>query len=360
MRTQAPTYTKTGQEALSDYITAIAWSPDGQILAASSAAGEVALFRGEERLHKTTLREADEQSINGLAFSADGQFLAITGQNGQVQIWQFGADSPHLLVQWDNPKVWIEKLAWHPQENVLAVAVGHQVQVWAVAAAPQSCHQLKTLDFENSSVLALDWQPTGHYLAVGGYQGIKIWTTSDWEQAPDHWALDSASIAIAWSPDGQYLASSLLDRTLNVWQWGNPHPWVMRGFLGKVRQIIWSSVSSPLATPLLIVPSAEDIIIWKKHSDPTIGWESRALAEHQGIVQAIALQPQSLLLASAATDKWLGLWQKAKTLTQILPTSSQGLSCLAWHPTGKQLAAGANSGEILLWSKSSRGQGFGG
>lgn len=111
MRTQAPTYTKTGQEALSDYITAIAWSPDGQILAASSAAGEVALFRGEERLHKTTLREADEQSINGLAFSADGQFLAITGQNGQVQIWQFGADSPHLLVQWDNPKVWIEKLA---------------------------------------------------------------------------------------------------------------------------------------------------------------------------------------------------------------------------------------------------------
>lgn len=37
-------FRQTWRGALSDYVTAIAWSPDSRYLAAASAAGEVALF----------------------------------------------------------------------------------------------------------------------------------------------------------------------------------------------------------------------------------------------------------------------------------------------------------------------------
>ena len=83
---------------LSDYVTAIAWSPQGRILAVSSAAGEVMLWRdllpsgGEVAWPLLPLQMADSQSINCLAFSKDGQFLAAGGQDGRVKIWRLRLD----------------------------------------------------------------------------------------------------------------------------------------------------------------------------------------------------------------------------------------------------------------------------
>lgn len=87
------------QGTLSDYVTAVAWSPDGQ-LAASSAAGEVVLWT-EATL--TPLQVSTEQSIDCLAFSQDGQFLAAAGQDGRVKIWRLTSpptpSSPSLRLQ---------------------------------------------------------------------------------------------------------------------------------------------------------------------------------------------------------------------------------------------------------------------
>ena len=76
-------------------------------------------------------------------------------------------------------------------------------------------------------------------------------------------------------------------------------------------------------------------------------------------MQAIAFQPGSLLLASAAEDGWVCLWQRGTRLLQALTGTPQGLSCLTWHPQGNQLAAGGLNGELLVWSQTPRGLGFG-
>jgi WD40 repeat protein len=83
------------------------------------------------------------------------------------------------------------------------------------------------------------------------------------------------------------------------------------------------------------------------------------LALHDGVVQDLAFQPNSLLLASAADDGWLCLWQKAKQVGQILEGADGGFSCLAWHPNAHLLTAGGKDGELIIWSESSRGKGFG-
>jgi len=73
----------------------------------------------------------------------------------------------------------------------------------------------------------------------------------------------------------------------------------------------------------------------------------------------LEFHPQSLLLASAADDGWLCLWTKAKQVGQILEGARGGFSCLAWSKDGKQLAAGGQDGELIIWSQSKRGKGFG-
>lgn len=334
---------------LADYITAIAWSPDGQTLAASDAAGEVILWHA----NVATLQRSNGVSVDCIAFSRDGQFLAAGGQDGRVKIWRW--QERELIATLENALAWIDKLAWSPTSNQLAFSLGRYVQVWDASTSTIAV----TLNFDTSSVLGIDWSPDGKYLAIAGYQGAKIWNTQDWNDDPYILVVPSASVAIAWSPDGKYLATGNMDRTITVLEWNNLHPWVMRGFPGKIRQLAWSEAKTGLDAPLLASSSVEGIVVWEKQADESLGWDSRLLQRHTEVVQAIAFQPHSFLLASAAEDGWVCLWHKAKRLAQILDNASDGLSCLAWHPQGRQVAAGTQSGELLIWTKVTRGEGFG-
>lgn len=336
------------QGMLSDYVTAIAWLPSGSTLAASSAAGEVMLWHSGEL---TTLQAGNGASVDCIAFSLDGQFLAAGGQDGKVKIWR----DRTLIATLEHAPAWVDRLAWSPTSNQLAFSLGRDVQVWDVDTGEITA----TLNFDTSSVLGLDWRSDGEYLAIAGYQGAKIWHSQDWNDDPYALIVPSASVAIVWSPDGKYLATGNLDRTITVLEWNNPHPWVMRGFPGKIRQLAWSEAKTQSGAPLLASSSVEGIVVWEKHTDESLGWESRALTHHTEVIQAIAFQPDSFLLASAAEDGWVCLWHKAKRLAQILAgTPESGFACLAWHPQGQQLAAGGQSGELLIWSKSMRGRGF--
>jgi WD40 repeat protein len=342
------------QATLSDYVTAIAWSPDGKTLAASSAAGEVVLYQAGV-FQPLPLQAVAGPSIDCLAFSHDGQFLAAGGQTGQVHIWRMQANLPEWVATINHASAWVDRMAWSPTQALLAFSLGKYVQVWDASLGGVAT----TLDFDTSSVLNLAWHPDGQRLSVSGYQGVKIWTAADWDDDPYLLTIPSASVAIAWSPDGTYIASGNLDRTITVLEWNNPHPWVMRGFPGKIRQLAWSEVPTKAGASLLASASAEGIVVWEKQAEDSLGWEGRVLTRHEGKVQSIHFQPDALLLASAAADGCVCLWHKAKQLAQVLNGASNGFSCLAWHPKGQQLAAGGQNGELLIWFKLLRGHGFG-
>jgi WD40 repeat protein len=345
------------QSVLSEYVTAIAWSPRGKLLAASSASGEIMLYNAISG-HTLLLQPGDGQSIGGLAFSADGQWLASGGQDSTLRIWHI----PELSFQTLDPPVcelaqtrgWIDRLQWHPLHAELAWSVGREVRVWDVGTQEiETC-----LQFATSSVLDLAWHPQGTHLAVSGNQAIKIWQHCHWENEPTLWETSAPTITIAWAEEGRYLAAGNADHTLLVWQWGNPYPWQMQGFAGKVRQLAWSTSVPLLGTPLLASISNNDIIVWDKSTDASIGWDACLLDLHRQKMTAIAFQPKTFLLAAASADGWLSLWQDAKEVSQILQGAPEGFSCLAWHPQGQHLAAGGQRGEILVWELSQRAQGF--
>lgn len=340
---------------LKDYVTAIAWSPTDSTLATASAAGEIRLVNPETQT-EIILQDANGQSIDCLTFSSHGHYLAAGGQSGQLLIWSLGSraglkPAPTTL---SFPRTWLDRLTWNPTANELAFSLGRYAQIWDAEAE----EIVTTLQFENSSVLDLAWHPQGKHLAVSGHQGVKIWHRDDWDADPAVREMAAASIAIALSPDGQYLASGNLDRTLLVWPFESDAPWQMHGFPGKVRQLAWSDITVGQA-PLLASASGTAVVIWRKKSDASDGWDAQVLDLHEQRVNAIAFQPGSTLLASAAEDGWLCLWHKAQQVTQILEGAPQGFSTLAWSPNGQWLAAGGQQGEWLVWKQRSRGRGFG-
>ncbi|MGB3237944.1 MAG: hypothetical protein WBB29_06600 [Geitlerinemataceae cyanobacterium] len=326
---------------LNEYVTAIAWSPDGQILAASSAAGEIVLWHVTEPFH--TLKLPTQSSVDCLSFSGDGQFIAAGGQDGKLQIWHL--PSGELRTTLENDPTWIDKLAWSPHRNDIAFSMGKFVQVWN--ADLQTV--VTTFNFEASSVLDMAWHPIVQHLAIAGDRGVKIWDGRDWDDDPHILNTPSASQVIAWSGDGKYLASGNLDRTISVVEWGNSYPWVMRGFPGKIRDLAWSSRPTLLGTPLLAAASAETIIIWEKQVKPDAGWDGWMLEGHLKFVSAIDFYPDTFLLASASEDGNVCLWHDAEQLKQTIEVSQAGVSCLAWQPQGQFLAAGGFEGELQIW-----------
>lgn len=334
------------QGRLSDYVTAIAWFPDSTRLAACSAAGEVVLYDAKTGLPQV-LQPAQGQSVNALAISHDGKLLAAAGQSGTVEIWQIEEESVQSLTQLTYPNIWIDRLQWNPVRPELALSFSRYVQVWEA----QSQTIVTTLNFANSSVLDLAWHPQGEHLAVGGNQGIKTWHRQHWDEAPTLRETAGASVAIAWSLDGFYLASGNNDRSLLVWQEDNPYPWRMQGFPGKVRQLAWSSAGSKTNPPLLASISLDTIVMWRKAADFWVGWTAQVLEHHQATVRAIAFQPGSHCLASAADDGQVCLWQRANRRVQTLQGAPNGFSALAWNRPGTVLATAGQQGELLLWER---------
>ena len=336
---------QTWQETLSDYVTVVAWSNDGQTLAASSASGEILLVKDEG--NSIYLQTANDQSVDCLAFSSDGQYLAAGGQNGEVKIWRLQPGETQLISTLENAPNWVDKLSWHPQSNQLAFSMGKYVQIWDADS-----EQVKvTLNFESSSVLSIAWRPNGENLAISGHLGVKVWDSKNWNDDPINLEIPVASLNIAWSTDSKFIASGNLDNTLVVWQWNNPEPWVMRGFPGKIRGLNWSEPLTSVGAPLLAVASAQSVVVWEKATDESIGWQGKLLDSHDGIVHAIAFQPQTFLLASAAADGLIGIWEQAEQIVQIIDGATDSFSCLAWQTQGNKLAAGGSNGEIFIWTK---------
>ncbi|MEL6383451.1 MAG: WD40 repeat domain-containing protein [Cyanobacteria bacterium J06626_18] len=351
-------FTVQWQIILTDYVTAIAWSPNDQHLAAASAAGEVILHHPATDT-ATTLRAATGQAMNALDFSPDGQFLAVAGQSGTVLVWHLPTPShsptPPLPHSPPLSPAWIDQLTWHPSQNLLAYSVNSLVNIWD----PAQKTIIAELDFQDSSVLHLAWQPQGEHLAVSGHGGLKVWSTADWNDEPKSLAVPGASLYTAWSTDGRYLGSGNLDRTLTVTEWEKPPPWLMQGFPGKVRQLAWSTPVTKSGDPLLAAACVEGVTVWERETSSGSGWRSRVLQHHTDRVNAIAFQPDSLRLTSAGQDGQVGLWLDGKRLTQTLKGFQEGVACLSWNPTGERLAAGGTAGDIKIWSVSHRAQGFG-
>jgi WD40 repeat protein len=333
-------FTQYHTRNLADYITALKWNLSGKKLAVVSAAGEVVILENNEI---TYLQTSTGKSIDCVDFSADGKYLAAGGQDGKIQIWR----ENQLIETLENAPAWVDQLAWHPHKNHVAFSLGKYVQIWDVETA----EIIVTLPFDNySSILGIDWRKDGKYLAISGYKGLKIWDSEDWDDEPYILQTPTVSVATGWSPDGKYLASGNMDRSVTVLEWGNPDPWVMRGFPGKIRQLAWSEVTNATGAPLLASSSVDGVVVWEKSADEELGWEARVLSNHVDIINAIAYKPQTSILASAGADGWLCLWNDDDQVSQVITGVSGGFSTLAWHPQAKYLAAGGEQGELLIWS----------
>ncbi|MFI6537961.1 helix-turn-helix domain-containing protein [Nonomuraea sp. NPDC050547] len=294
-------------------VTALAYSPDGKLLAIATQGDTIQLWDPQARLQVGTELSGHTGIVNALAFSPDGKLLASAGDDRTVRLWNPATGQPVGGPLTGHTGI-VTELAFSPDGKLLASAGGYNpntaeaddttVRLWDPAngqpiGGPLTGH--------TTGVYALAFSPDGKLLASAGGDNdssngsqdpaIRLWDPATREPvgapiAGQTWPV----LALAFSPDGKILASGS-DYSIRLW---DP------------------------ATRLLI-------------GDPLQG--------HTNAVSDLAFSPDGKLLASASGDNAVRLWDPATRLQLAVLTHSQisSVEALAFNPDQKTLAYGGYS-----------------
>lgn len=167
------------------------------------------VWRAQDGSHIQTLT-ATERSIDVLAFSPDGQLLAASGVDfnesgtfdAPVHVWQ--VDSWDLLYKTAYPGPTVS-LEFSPDNTLLATESHDGIYLWDARTGSF----LTSLDVDTASINDIAFSPDGRFLA-GADASSKVYV---WDVAHRtlHTTLQGHTaqvLSVAWHPDGTLLATA--------------------------------------------------------------------------------------------------------------------------------------------------------
>ena len=200
-------------------VTALAFSRDGKRLAvaggAAGTAGEVRLYAGQPDAQPECILAAHADLIQDVAFSPDGKTLATCGYDRLIKLWDV-ATGKELRTLTDHSDA-VYGLCFSPDGRLLASAAADRaVKVWDVAGG----RRLYTLGEATDWLYAVVWSPDGRRLAAAGVdKSIRVWEVAGDGGRLVHsvFAHEGPVTRLAYAADGSTLYSLSEDRTVKAW-----------------------------------------------------------------------------------------------------------------------------------------------
>lgn len=154
---------------------------------------------------------------------------------------------------------------------------------------------------------------------------------------------DGRISAIAFSADGRSLVTADEDGSIQFWE-------VSTGNLTKsfeTEQEITAIAVDPSEQVLAAATDDRSIGLW---SVPAGALKSE-LKKHRDVVSALAFSPDGRTLASGGDDRNLILWDLASgKATRTFEKPDSAVTSMAFSPNGKLLASGAGNESVLVWN----------
>ncbi len=293
-------------------IHALAYSPDGKLLAAARH-GAVEIRSAEGQLLRTL--EGHSGHVNQVGFSRDGRFLWATGGDpglaGQIVLWN--------TADWS---------------------------------------QLRSYAGHSDSIYAADLSLDGKLLATGSYdRSIKVWETATGNEVVTLQGHHGAVFGLAFHPDGNIIASASDDRTVKLW---DVHHGQRLDTLIEPAKAQYAVTFSPDGRFVVAGGVDNRIRVWEITKGGQAGTNLLRYARfaHEGPILALTFSPDGKTLFSSAEDRTVKLWDTREyKQRELLQAQQDWTVALAVSPDGATLAAGRLDGGLQLHKNEPPGSG---
>lgn len=288
-----------------DWISGVAFSPDGELLASCGGAFDIIVREVATGHIRFRLPHAHTHIVRRIAWAPDGSRLVSSSLDGFVRAWNGVDGSPVFEIPPSAPNLWAMGLAATPDGR--AIISGHSDGRVRVHSLADGSH-IATHRLHSGTLDAIAISPDGRRAASGGADGhVRIWDPASGRQLVEL-KVGSMVHDLAFSPDGQRLASAQADRIARVW-------------------------------------------------DVTSGRELFAFRGHALDVRGVAFSPDGSRLFTAGGDGSLRQWDVTRdALQSTLVAADAQPTTISLSSDGSRLAVGTHSGEILLLDPANHGR----
>ncbi|MFN8465273.1 MAG: NB-ARC domain-containing protein [Caldilineaceae bacterium] len=277
--------------------------------------------------------------VFALAFSPDGQHVAAATMGEEIRVWQVSDGKP--VATWVAHRGWVRSVCFSPDGRILASAGGDQtVRLWDAVDG----RLLATLQGHTNDVLSVCFSPDGSVLASGSNdKTIRLWDT--YTGACLNVLLGHTNFvnSVCFSPDGHILASGSSDQTVRLW---NPHSGsllvTLQGHTGDVMSACFSSNGSVLASGSY----DQTVRLWDSRSGECL----HLLQGHTSLVDSVCFSPDGSVLASGSYDQTVRLWDShSGERLHLLQGHTNFVNAVCFSPDGSVLASGSYDQTVRLW-----------
>ena len=277
--------------------------------------------------------------VPALAWRPDGRLLAGAGRDGRVPLWDATGAERSALAAGARP---LTSVAWRPDgSQILAVREDGMIDFWDLPGGER--HSVTGDEGRPATVAA--WSLDGSRIAVGHADGLlALWGAPPDFPEPRSWrAAEAAITALAWNTRGTWLALGDASGNVGVWDVAGPKPvWRMPASVSPVRALAWSA-----GDRLAVSGAAGGAVLWLPGSSAA----PVALAlPPPGTLQTLAWSPDGTCLASAGPGAALTLWDTTTGLTLLQQHDhTTEARAVAWRADGARLATSSSGGTVRLY-----------
>lgn len=348
-----------------EYVHAVAYSPDGRLLASGSSDGSVRVMDASSGAVERTL-EAHPGGVLSVAFSPNGRLLLTAGYDNRARLWDLASGDQLQTLRWHDWWVWSAQFSPDGRRIVTASQDG-KVIVWRLNDAQTEYQRGAVFDRHDGPVYAATFSPDGRRVASAGYDGLVcVWSPEDvhpvslrsrLEGEPDE-RLDYLRLAgheaavrdVAFSPDGGRLLSASYDNTLRLWDAESGETIkALRGHGSRVRACAFSPDGKWAASG----SQDQQVRLWD-----IAGYEEArvlrglAMNEHADAVLAANFSADGQRVITASRDRTARIWDADRG--RVLQTFQEGHEFLAstahLFDGGRRLATGAGDNTVRVWN----------
>ena len=300
--------------------------------------------------------------VNAVAFSPNGKLLAAAQVNGYVRLWNPSTGQPvgAPLLASTSPQSYVAGVAFSPDGTLLAGAVDDgTVRLWNPSTGQPVGAPVFASTGAGSYVHGVAFSPDGTLLATAGGDGtVRLWNPSTRQPVGAPLAADPGGnvAAVAFSPDGTLLASAGDDGTVRLWNpsTGQPVGAPLPGVTSGVNAVAFSPDGKLLAT----ADTDGTVRLWNRSTRRPVGAPLLASTSRGGGVDGVAFSPDGTLLATAGDDGTVRLWNPSAGQPIGAPLASTsrggGVDGVAFSPDGTLLASADGDGTVRLWDPATR------